>query len=40
MLSDMLVVGLRRYEIGSKLRALRVKKKLGLVQLGEGSVAN
>ena len=27
--------GLRRYEIGSKLRALRVKKKLGLVQLGE-----
>ena len=35
MLSDTLVAGLRRYEIGSKLRALRVKKKLGLVQLGE-----
>src|SRR4051812_44938283 len=33
MLSDTLVAGLRRYEIGSKLRALRVKKKLGLVQL-------
>ena len=35
MLSDTLVAGLRRCEIGSKLRALRVKKKLGLVQLGE-----
>jgi transcriptional regulator with XRE-family HTH domain len=35
MLSDTLIAGLRRYEIGSKLRALRVKKKLGLVQLGE-----
>ena len=35
MLSDTLVEGLRRYEIGSKLRALRVQKKLGLVQLGD-----
>ena len=25
---------LRRYEIGGKLRALRLKKKLGLVDLG------
>ena len=25
---------LRRYEIGSKLRALRLRKKLGLVELG------
>jgi transcriptional regulator with XRE-family HTH domain len=35
MLSDTLSEGLRRYEIGSKIRALRVKKKLGLAQLGE-----
>lgn len=35
MLSDTLTAGLRRYEIGSKVRDLRVKKKLGLVQLGE-----
>ena len=35
MLSDTLVKGLKRYEIGSKLRALRVQKKLGLVQLGD-----
>lgn len=35
MLSDTLVEGLKRYEIGSKIRALRVKKKLGLAQLGE-----
>jgi transcriptional regulator with XRE-family HTH domain len=35
MLSDTLTAGLKRYEIGSKVRALRVKKKLGLVQLGE-----
>jgi transcriptional regulator with XRE-family HTH domain len=35
MLSDTLVEGLKRYEIGSKLRALRLRKKLGLVQLGE-----
>src|SRR3954454_25166586 len=35
MLSETLTHGLRRYEIGSKIRALRLKKKLGLVQLGE-----
>jgi transcriptional regulator with XRE-family HTH domain len=35
MLSDTLTAGLKRYEIGSKVRALRVKKKLGLVQLAE-----
>ena len=35
MLSDTLVEGLKRYDIGSKLRALRLQKKLGLVQLGE-----
>ena len=35
MLSDTLVEGLKRYEIGSKLRALRLQKKLGLVQLGD-----
>src|ERR1700757_837977 len=35
MLSDTLTEGLKRYEIGSKIRALRVKKKLGLAQLGE-----
>jgi transcriptional regulator with XRE-family HTH domain len=27
--------GLKRYSIGDKLRALRLRKKLGLVQLGE-----
>jgi transcriptional regulator with XRE-family HTH domain len=35
MLSDTLTAGLKRYEIGSKIRTLRVNKKLGLVQLGE-----
>src|SRR3954447_21229611 len=35
MLSETLTDGLRRYEIGSKIRALRLKKKLELVQLGE-----
>src|SRR3954454_19604633 len=35
MLSDTLVEGLKRYEIGSKLRALRLHKKLGLMQLAE-----
>jgi transcriptional regulator with XRE-family HTH domain len=35
MLSDTLSAGLKRYEIGSKVRALRVQKKLGLVQLGQ-----
>src|SRR5436305_4117504 len=34
MLSETLTDGLRRYKIGSKIRALRLKKKLGLVQLG------
>lgn len=37
MLSDTLVEGLNRYEIGPKLRALRLKKKIGLVELGEHS---
>lgn len=35
MLSKTLINGLQEYEIGSKVRALRLKKKLGLVQLGE-----
>lgn len=35
MLSETLINGLKRYEIGSKIRRLRLKKKLGLVQLGE-----
>src|SRR5512146_2125045 len=35
MLSDTLVAGLAHYAIGPKIRALRKKKKLGLVQLGE-----
>jgi len=35
MLSDTLATGLAHYEIGPKIRALRKKKKLGLVQLGE-----
>src|SRR4051794_14483530 len=35
MLSETLTSGLRRYQIGSKIRALRLRKKLGLVQLGE-----
>ncbi len=34
MLSATLSQGLARYEIGSKLRALRLKKKMGLVELG------
>ncbi|GAB4324331.1 MAG: XRE family transcriptional regulator [Candidatus Zixiibacteriota bacterium] len=37
MLSDTLVDGLNRYEIGPKLRALRLKRKIGLVELGEHS---
>ena len=37
MLSDTLAEGLDQYEIGSKIRALRLKKGLGLVQLGEHS---
>jgi len=35
MLSETLAVGLRSYGIGPKIRALRTKRKLGLVQLGE-----
>lgn len=35
MLSDTLTEGLERYEIGPKLRSLRLKKKMGLVQLGK-----
>ncbi len=35
MLSDTLASGLKRYDIGSKIRTLRLNKKLGLVQLGE-----
>src|SRR2546421_10648514 len=34
MLSETLTAGLERYKIGPKVRALRLKKKLGLVQLG------
>ena len=35
MLSETLTAGLERYRIGPKVRALRLKKKLGLVQLGQ-----
>jgi transcriptional regulator with XRE-family HTH domain len=35
MLSETLVTGLERYKIGEKIRSLRLKKKLGLAQLGE-----
>ena len=35
MLSETLAAGLEHYKIGPKIRALRLKKKLGLVQLGE-----
>lgn len=35
MLSQTLTEGLERYEIGPKLRSLRLKKKMGLVQLGK-----
>src|SRR5271165_3229923 len=35
MLSQTLAVGLESYAIGPKIRALRLKKNLGLVQLGE-----
>lgn len=34
MISATLEEGLRRYEIGEKLRALRLRKKMGLVELG------
>jgi quercetin dioxygenase-like cupin family protein len=35
MLSETLAAGLEKYRIGPKVRALRLRKKLGLVQLGE-----
>ncbi|MET0742567.1 MAG: XRE family transcriptional regulator [Microvirga sp.] len=35
MLSETLSTGLEQYKIGEKIRSLRLKKKLGLVQLGE-----
>src|SRR6187402_1601355 len=35
MLSDTLAKGLESYRIGPKIRALRLDKNLGLVQLGE-----
>jgi transcriptional regulator with XRE-family HTH domain len=35
MLSETLIAGLEKYDIGPKIRTLRLKKKLGLVQLGE-----
>ena len=34
MLSDTIIEGLKPYSIGEKLRALRLKKKMGLVELG------
>ncbi len=35
MLSETLTEGLQQYRIGAKIRELRLKKKLGLVQLGD-----
>ena len=35
MLSQTLAAGLQSYQIGPKIKALRLKKNLGLVQLGE-----
>ncbi|MBI1621639.1 helix-turn-helix domain-containing protein [Aquamicrobium zhengzhouense] len=35
MLSDTLTTELERYQIGPRIRAMRLKKKMGLVQLGE-----
>ena len=37
MLSETLTKGLQQYSIGPKLRALRLKKKMGLVELGKHS---
>ena len=34
MLSETLTAGLERYKIGLKIRALRLRKEMGLVQLG------
>ena len=33
-MSATLTAGLREYAVGPKLRALRLKKKMGLVELG------
>ena len=35
VLSETLTTELERYRIGPRIRALRLKKQLGLVQLGE-----
>jgi len=35
MLSDTLTTGLQAYGIGERMRALRLRKKMGLVQLGQ-----
>jgi transcriptional regulator with XRE-family HTH domain len=35
MLSDTLITALKGYAIGAKVRRLRLRKKLGLIQLGE-----
>lgn len=37
MLSDTLAKGLQQYRIGEKLRILRLRKKMGLVELGQHS---
>lgn len=37
MISETLQKGLAQYSIGEKLRALRLKKKMGLVELGQHS---
>lgn len=37
MLSETLAEGLHQYRIGPKIRALRLRKRLGLVQLGQHS---
>jgi transcriptional regulator with XRE-family HTH domain len=37
MISDTLSAGLQQYRIGPKMRALRLRKKLGLVELGRHS---
>ena len=37
MISETLQKGLAQYSIGDKLRALRLKKKMGLVELGQHS---
>ena len=37
MLSETLAKGLQQYAVGDKLRALRLKKKMGLVELGKHS---